>query len=112
MSLRGHGVPLPRTPEHLRAAERMPEGNAELSSVMWKLGTFTLLMALLPIATYYLTRDYIFDSNLTYSAISAVTVANVILFGFVYIAFREDQIDYEREKKEKLQEKAKAGKGE
>ncbi|GAA5851304.1 hypothetical protein JCM8547_004202 [Rhodosporidiobolus lusitaniae] len=112
MSLRGHGVPLPRTPEHMRAAENNPEGNADLSGVLAKLGAFTLAMVLLPIGTYYASRDFVFSGDTTFSAIAAVTVANIILVGFIYIAFREDQLDYEKEKKEKLKEKAKEGKGE
>uniref|UniRef100_A0A0K3CW03 BY PROTMAP: gi/342320338/gb/EGU12279.1/ Voltage gated chloride channel domain-containing protein [Rhodotorula glutinis ATCC 204091] n=1 Tax=Rhodotorula toruloides TaxID=5286 RepID=A0A0K3CW03_RHOTO len=74
------GVPLPRVPEHLKQAEAVPEGHADLSSVVTKLAIFTLAMVLLPIGTYYLTRDFLFGpQNLTYPAIAAVTVANLIL---------------------------------
>ncbi|GAA5978246.1 hypothetical protein JCM11641_001147 [Rhodosporidiobolus odoratus] len=111
--LRGHGRPLPPTPAHMRKAENIPEGNAELSGVVMKLGIFTLAMILLPIATYFLCREYVFGyKNLNPSAICAVTMANVVLFSFIYYAFREDQADYERERQEKIENKAKTGKAE
>lgn len=85
--LRGQGVPLPRTPGHLRAAEASPDGHADLSyallssiavprdyalmpiitdhrSVATKLALFTVAMVLLPIGTYYLSRDYLFARTL------------------------------------------------
>lgn len=52
------------------------------------------------------------DKNLNPSAICAVTMANVVLFSFIYYAFREDQADYERERQEKIENKAKTGKAE
>ncbi|GAA6056809.1 hypothetical protein JCM3770_002815 [Rhodotorula araucariae] len=107
-------TPLPPTPAHLKAAERTPEGHADLSDVMYKLAVFTLAMITLPIGTYFLTRDYLFSpsTSLTYPAISAVTVANGVLIAFVYVAFREDAADAEREKLAKQREKTSAGKAE
>ncbi|GAA5897005.1 hypothetical protein JCM8208_006140 [Rhodotorula glutinis] len=104
--------PLPRTPEHLRAAERTPEGHADLSGVMYKLAIFTVAMVLLPIGTYFLSRDYLFSpkTSLTYPAISAVTVANAVLIAFIYVAFREDADDAAREKLDKVREKSSVGK--
>ncbi|BGP31999.1 vacuolar ATPase assembly integral membrane protein vma21 [Rhodotorula toruloides] len=106
------GVPLPRVPEHLKQAEAVPDGHADLSSVVTKLAIFTLAMVLLPIGTYYLTRDFLFGPhNLTYPAIAAVTVANLILVGFVYVAFREDQAEQDREKEAKRRALGKVGAG-
>ncbi|GAA5963330.1 hypothetical protein JCM8115_000979 [Rhodotorula mucilaginosa] len=95
----GRGVPLPRVPEHLRAAEASPEGHADLSGVVTKLAIFTVAMVLMPIGTYYLTRDYLFapTTTLTYPAICAVTVANLVLVAFIWVAFREDMADSERD---------------
>ncbi|GAA5861658.1 hypothetical protein JCM3774_002660 [Rhodotorula dairenensis] len=95
----GRGVPLPRVPEHLRAAEASPEGHADLSGVVAKLAIFTVAMVLLPIGTYFLTRDYLFapTTTLTYPAICAVTVANLVLVGFIWVAFREDMADSARD---------------
>lgn len=92
-------------------------------SVATKLALFTVAMVLFPIGTYYLSRDYLFartllpldptqlasekltpklstpaaTTSLTYPAISAVTVANLVLVGFIYVAFREDMLDSARE---------------
>lgn len=95
----GRGVPLPRVPDHLRAAEASPEGHADLSGVVTKLAIFTVAMVLMPIGTYYLTRDYLFapTTTLTYPAICAVTVANLVLVAFIWVAFREDMADSERD---------------
>ncbi|GAA5973629.1 hypothetical protein JCM21900_003489 [Sporobolomyces salmonicolor] len=90
---------LPRVPEHLLKAEQQPPPAGpppDLSRVLLKLALFTLAMVLGPIGTYYATRDWYFGSNLTGAALSAVTVANAILVGFVYMAFREDRDEQER----------------
>ncbi|GAA5887427.1 hypothetical protein JCM5296_007136 [Sporobolomyces johnsonii] len=91
---------LPRVPEHLLKAEQQapPAGPPpDLSSVLLKLALFTLAMVVAPIGTYYATRDWYFGSNLTGAALSAVTVANAILVGFVYMAFREDRDEQEQQ---------------
>ncbi|GAA6002305.1 hypothetical protein JCM10207_001055 [Rhodosporidiobolus poonsookiae] len=108
--MRGHGVPLPRTPQHVLKAEGGSRGEADLGSVLTKLVIFSIAMVIAPIGTYYLSRDYLFDSNPTYSAIAAVVVANAILVMFIYIAFKEDQEDYREEQEKKKKEAAKGGK--
>ncbi|GAA5899450.1 hypothetical protein JCM6882_009119 [Rhodosporidiobolus microsporus] len=107
--MRGQGVPLPPTPAHMKPAEAVHHregGDADLSGVLAKLGAFTVAMVLLPIGTYFLSRDYLFDSNTTYSAIASVCVANAILVGFIWVAFREDVEDQKRERREKVKEGA------
>lgn len=81
-------------------------------------------MAFLPIAMYFLTVKTIFggkttilheiwktssseiDSgpgNATYSGITAAVTANVVLFAYIYVAWKEDQGD--RQEAEKSQSK-------
>ncbi|GAA5833331.1 hypothetical protein JCM5353_008537 [Sporobolomyces roseus] len=67
-------------------------GNENLSPVVWKLSIFTLLMILGPIGTYFLTLNYYFRDP-TPAAISAALVANLVLVGFVVVAFMEDSDD-------------------
>ncbi|GAA6027242.1 hypothetical protein JCM8097_002517 [Rhodosporidiobolus ruineniae] len=113
--MHGQGVPLPRVPEHLRKVEGLDlDKEGDLAGVVTKLAIFTVAMVLLPLATYYLSRDYVFDSttSLNYPAIAAVTAANLVLGAFIWVAFRDDQADYAKEKEAKLKEKAKTGKGE
>ncbi|GAA6022234.1 hypothetical protein JCM11491_001676 [Sporobolomyces phaffii] len=66
-----------------------PTGD-NLSPVVWKLALFTLLMIVGPIGTYFLSLKYYFHDP-TPSAISAAFVANLVLVGFVVVAFLEDK---------------------
>ncbi|GJN89328.1 hypothetical protein Rhopal_002308-T1 [Rhodotorula paludigena] len=90
------------------------EGRADLSEVMNKLLLFTVAMVTLPIGTYFLSRDYVYSpgTSLTYPALSAVVVANGVLGAFIYVAFREDAQDAEREKRARIVSKAGVGKAE
>ncbi|RKP06172.1 hypothetical protein THASP1DRAFT_25451, partial [Thamnocephalis sphaerospora] len=63
-----------------------------------KLAAFSLSAALVPILTYFYTLDY-FGGSSTKSAIAAVVAANVIMFGYVAVAFAEDRA----ESKQKLE---------
>lgn len=112
------------------------EGDSE---VMNKLLVFTVAMVVLPIGTYFLSRDYVYSralslspslaecqvsgltrysptctagTSLTYPALSAVVVANGVLGAFIYVAFREDAQDAEREKRARIVSKAGVGKAE
>ncbi|OWZ33645.1 hypothetical protein C347_02284 [Cryptococcus neoformans AD2-60a] len=60
------------------------------SAVLYKLVLFALLMAVVPIATYFGTLNYLWDGSTTFAAISAIAAANLILVGYVVVAFRED----------------------
>ncbi|WVQ76183.1 hypothetical protein IAR50_005843 [Cryptococcus sp. DSM 104548] len=59
-------------------------------AVLGKLITFAVLMAVVPIGTYFGSLNYVWDGSTTFSAISAIVAANVILVGYVVLAFRED----------------------
>ncbi|CAG8960587.1 hypothetical protein HYFRA_00013410 [Hymenoscyphus fraxineus] len=73
--------------------------------VIFKLLGFTLAMVVCPLGTYYLSLDTIFGGNSTYAGASAAIMANIVLMGYVIVAFREDQSDAieaaEKEKKGK-----------
>lgn len=60
------------------------------SAVLYKLVLFALLMAVVPIGTYFSTLNYLWDGSTTFAAISAIAAANLILVGYVVVAFRED----------------------
>jgi len=72
--------------------------------VIYKLLGFTLAMVVAPIGSYFLTVDTIFRGNSTYAGALAAIMANVVLIGYVIVAFQEDQSDAleaaEKEKKE------------
>nr|P0CS24.1 RecName: Full=Vacuolar ATPase assembly integral membrane protein VMA21 [Cryptococcus neoformans var. neoformans JEC21]P0CS25.1 RecName: Full=Vacuolar ATPase assembly integral membrane protein VMA21 [Cryptococcus neoformans var. neoformans B-3501A] len=70
-------------------------------AVLYKLVLFALLMAVVPIGTYFSTLNYLWDGasrcgfpsglcSTTFAAISAIAAANLILVGYVVVAFRED----------------------
>ncbi|SCV67420.1 BQ2448_5031 [Microbotryum intermedium] len=81
---------IPPVPQHMKIAEYQNTAPAPLNGVLIKMGLFTLAMVILPIGSYYLSRDYYFGSNLTGSGMTAATVANLILAAFVITAIRED----------------------
>jgi len=71
--------------------------------VIYKLLGFTLAMIVCPIGSYFLTLNMLFGGNSTYAGALAAITANVVLIGYVIVAFREDQSDAieaaEKEKK-------------
>ncbi|WVR03586.1 hypothetical protein IAU60_000578 [Kwoniella sp. DSM 27419] len=59
-------------------------------AVLYKLIIFALLMAVVPIGTYFATLHHFFNGSTTAAAISAIVAANVVLVSYVVVAFRED----------------------
>jgi len=71
-------------------------------SAVWivfsKMLFFTLLMAIAPLASFFIAKDYVFEGifnisnrySYTYSAIVAVIVVHIVLISFLFVAFRED----------------------
>ncbi|CZR50818.1 related to Vacuolar ATPase assembly integral membrane protein VMA21 [Phialocephala subalpina] len=72
--------------------------------VIYKLLGFTLAMVVGPIGSYFLTLNLLFRGNSTYAGAFAAIMANVVLIGYVVVAFQEDQTDQmeakEKEKRE------------
>jgi len=76
--------------------------------VIYKLLGFTLAMVVGPIGSYFLSLNFIFGGNSTYAGALAAIMANVVLVGYVIVAFQEDQSDaVDAAKKEKESRKAK-----
>ncbi|RSH81456.1 vacuolar ATPase assembly integral membrane protein vma21 [Saitozyma podzolica] len=66
-----------------------PDNNVQ-PAVLYKLIIFALLMAIAPIGTYFSSLNYLWEGSTTLAAISAVVAANIVLVGYVVVAFRED----------------------
>jgi hypothetical protein len=55
-------------------------------------------MAIAPIGSFFIAKDYVFEGifnisnrySYTYSAIVAVIVVHIVLISFLFVAFRED----------------------
>ncbi|KAF4631528.1 hypothetical protein G7Y89_g6610 [Cudoniella acicularis] len=82
-----------------------PIAPAVPAHVIFKLLGFTLAMVVGPIGSYFLTLNTIFGGNSTYAGALAAIMANVVLIGYVIVAFNEDQTEAieaaEKEKKGK-----------
>ncbi|OSS49749.1 hypothetical protein B5807_05913 [Epicoccum nigrum] len=72
------------------------------AGVIFKLMSFTFAMITLPIGTYFFTNAYVFNGNATYAGGLAALMANVVLIGYVIMAFMDDQKELaEEEEKER-----------
>ncbi|KAJ4992044.1 vacuolar ATPase assembly integral membrane protein vma21 [Stagonosporopsis vannaccii] len=68
------------------------------SGVIVKLMSFTFAMITLPIGTYFFSNAYVFNGNATYAGGLAALMANVVLIGYVVMAFMDDQKEQAEEK--------------
>jgi len=59
-------------------------------STLVKLSTFSLSLAVVPIASYFLTLQYVWAGNATASALFAVFTANLIIVAFVVVSVQEE----------------------
>ncbi|KAF2674664.1 hypothetical protein BT63DRAFT_449653 [Microthyrium microscopicum] len=64
------------------------------SSIVVTLLGFTVGMIVLPLGTYFVTINSLFNGNATLAGASAAAVANLVLVGYVYLAWREDQAEF------------------
>ncbi|KAH6853690.1 VMA21-like domain-containing protein [Chaetomium sp. MPI-CAGE-AT-0009] len=65
------------------------------TSVIMKLLAFTLGMIVIPIGSYFVTVDTVFNGNSTYAGALAAIMANVVLIGYIFVAMAEDQGEQE-----------------
>ncbi|KXX82849.1 Vacuolar ATPase assembly integral membrane protein VMA21 [Madurella mycetomatis] len=65
-------------------------------SVIMKLLAFTLAMIVVPIGSYFITVDMLFNGNATYAGALAAIMANVVLIGYIFVAMAEDQSDQQQ----------------
>ncbi|KAF9646766.1 hypothetical protein BDM02DRAFT_3188534 [Thelephora ganbajun] len=55
-----------------------------------KLFTFSISLAVVPIASYFLTQKYVWAGDTTASALTAVFLANVVLGAYIIVSVREE----------------------
>ncbi|GAB7364117.1 hypothetical protein MBLNU230_g4669t1 [Neophaeotheca triangularis] len=75
------------------------------SNIIAKLLAFTFAMIILPIGSYFLTRHSIFNGNATYAGAFAAFVANVVLIGYVIVAFQDDRSEREADERERKKQR-------
>lgn len=54
---------------------------------------FTAAMVIVPIGSYFVTVNTIFKGNTSYAGGLAALMANVVLIGYILVAYLEDQDD-------------------
>ncbi|KAK6718328.1 vacuolar ATPase assembly integral membrane protein vma21 [Fusarium graminearum] len=63
------------------------------SQVIYKLLAFTFAMVFIPIGSYFLTVNTVFNGNSSFAGGLAAVLANVVLIGYIIVAMKEDQSD-------------------
>ncbi|TFL05787.1 hypothetical protein BDV98DRAFT_499699, partial [Pterulicium gracile] len=60
-------------------------------AVLFKLVAFSLSLAVLPISAYFASSKYLWQGNGTYSALTAILIANGVLIAYVIMSMVEDK---------------------
>jgi NADH:ubiquinone oxidoreductase subunit 5 (subunit L)/multisubunit Na+/H+ antiporter MnhA subunit len=74
------------------------DGASSIGIVFRKMLFFILLMAIAPLASFFIAKDYIIEgifqvsnrNSYTYAAVVAVIVVHIVLITFLIVAFREN----------------------
>ncbi|KAK6406033.1 vacuolar ATPase assembly integral membrane protein vma21 [Oleoguttula sp. CCFEE 5521] len=100
-----------KAPSHLAPPPPNPKSNitpAVPASVIFKLLAFTFAMITLPIGSYFLSVKTIFKErpgNSTYAGALAAIMANVVLIGYVVVAFNDDKSEREEAEEERKKDR-------
>ncbi|PYH79749.1 hypothetical protein BO82DRAFT_356171 [Aspergillus uvarum CBS 121591] len=69
------------------------------TNVIMKLLGFSAAMVIAPIGIYFITVDFI-GGSATVGGIVAAIMANIVLFSYVYVAWKDDQAEREADAKQ------------
>lgn len=64
---------------------------ATARAALIKLLFFAAALAVLPIASFFLSSKYIWAGNANYAAITAICVANIVLVAYIVLSVLEDR---------------------
>ncbi|KDR83865.1 hypothetical protein GALMADRAFT_86504 [Galerina marginata CBS 339.88] len=67
--------------------------DAAAGGVLFKLIVFSVSLGVIPLASYFLSLDYLWHGNSTFAAITAVVAANVVLVAYIISSVLEDKKD-------------------
>ncbi|KZT12806.1 uncharacterized protein LAESUDRAFT_16935 [Laetiporus sulphureus 93-53] len=73
------------------ASTQIADQTASQSGVLAKLLIFSAALAVAPIASYFLSKDYLWDGNTTLAAVTAIVTANVVLVAYIIMSVREER---------------------
>ncbi|KDQ21076.1 hypothetical protein BOTBODRAFT_27077 [Botryobasidium botryosum FD-172 SS1] len=59
-------------------------------SILTKLLTFSIALAIAPIGSYFISIWYIFKGNSVYAALIAIVASNLVLAAFIFASVLED----------------------
>ncbi|OBZ76914.1 Vacuolar ATPase assembly integral membrane protein vma-21 [Grifola frondosa] len=80
------------------AASRLTAQVEHEGGVLIKLILFSLTLAIAPLSSYFLSRDYVWNGNSTYAAITAIVAANAVLVAYIATSLMEESKLTRREK--------------
>jgi len=69
--------------------EKVAEQAEYQGKLLLKLLIFSAALAIAPIATYFLSKDHMWNGNTTYAAITAIIAANTVLVAYIIVSVRE-----------------------
>ncbi|KZT71579.1 hypothetical protein DAEQUDRAFT_724113 [Daedalea quercina L-15889] len=64
---------------------------AQQSGILIKLLIFAAALAIAPVSSYFLSKDYLWDGNAVLAAITAIVAANIVLVSYVVLSIREER---------------------
>ncbi|RDX55732.1 hypothetical protein OH76DRAFT_1397131 [Lentinus brumalis] len=75
--------------------------------VLVKLIIFALALGGVPISAYFLSRDYLWEGNANFAAITAIVSANLVLVAYIIESIREESRTRAQEKQQQPAESKK-----
>ncbi|KAF9482506.1 hypothetical protein BDN70DRAFT_991134 [Pholiota conissans] len=73
------------------AMSQLNTDTAAAGGVLAKLITFSVSLGVIPIGSYFLSLNYLWDQNSTFAAITAVVAANIVLVTYIIVSILEDK---------------------
>lgn len=74
------------------AVAKTTEQAAYQGGVLVKLLIFSAALAIAPVASYFLSKDYLWEGNTTLAAITAIMSANTVLVAYIVMSIREERL--------------------
>ncbi|KAF8974192.1 hypothetical protein BDZ97DRAFT_1911403 [Flammula alnicola] len=73
------------------AMSKVNADTAAAGGVLFKLIIFSISLGVVPLASYFLSLNYLWDQNSTFAAITAVVAANIVLVAYIVVSVLEDR---------------------